>query len=118
MVHVIWFLHLLLVREDVERNVTPLPDAVIAIAVDAGREAQTGQQGAAPGITLIAGQGSDNLLRRPLLEFLEEADRSVGRLGPDQQVKVIGHQDPTVRRSPISFRTWPRTSTKIAQNRW
>jgi hypothetical protein len=45
-------------------------------------------------MVLIPGQGGDNLLRRPLFEFLHEANHGFGGLGSDQQVKVIGHQHP------------------------
>jgi hypothetical protein len=40
---------------------------------------------------LIPGQGGDNLLRGPLLDFLHEADGSFGGLGLDQQVKMLRH---------------------------
>jgi hypothetical protein len=45
-------------------------------------------------VILIPRQRGDNLLRRPLFQFLHEADRGFGRFGSNQQMKVIGHEDP------------------------
>jgi hypothetical protein len=98
--HVVELLHVLFMREDVEWHIAPLPKPIMGVSVDGGREAQPGQQGATSGIALIAGQGGNNLLRLPLLQFLHEADDGFGRFGSNQQVKVIGHQNPAIQKEP------------------
>lgn len=97
-VRVVELLHLLFMREDIERNITPLPQPMIGITVDGGREPQPRQQRATAGMVLIPLQGSDNLLRRPFLQFLHEAHRGFGGLGSNQQVEVIGHEDPAIQK--------------------
>jgi hypothetical protein len=42
-------------REDIERHITSLPEPIIGITVDGGREAQPGQQGTTSEIALIPG---------------------------------------------------------------
>ena len=55
-------------REDIERDIAPLPQSMARIAVDGGRQSQSRQQGAASGLVLIPGEGGDNLLRGSLLQ--------------------------------------------------
>ena len=81
-------------REDVERDIAPLPQSMARIAMDSGGQPQSGQHGAAPGLVLIPGEGGDNLLRGALLQLLHEADDSLGRFRFNQQVKVLRHQHP------------------------
>ena len=52
--------------------------------MDGGRQSQPVQQGAAVGMVSIPGEGGDNLLRGPLLEFPHETDGSCGGFGFDQ----------------------------------
>jgi len=89
--HVVKFLHLFFLREDVERDVTPLPQTMIGITVDSGREPQPRQQSAAAGMILIPRQGGDDLLRRPLFKFLHEANHGFGGLWSDKKMEVLGH---------------------------
>ena len=89
---VVELLHVLLMREHVERDITALPDAIIGITVETGRQAQPSQHGATARIILMAGEGGDDLLCRALLQFLPEADGGFRRVGTNQKVKMIGHQ--------------------------
>jgi hypothetical protein len=47
------------------------------------------------GLVLIAREGGDNLLCGPLLQFAHKADGLPSGLGLNQQMKVLGHQNPT-----------------------
>ena len=89
--HVVDLLNPLFLRKNVKRDIAPLPQAMVGIAVDGGGESQPDQQGSAPGCVLIPGEGGDDLLGRSLLQFLHEADSSLGGFGFYQQMKVLGH---------------------------
>ena len=78
--------------EDIEGEITPLPKPIVGITVDAGRQPQPGEPLAAAEVIPVAGEDGDDLLRRPPFEFPHEADGD----GTNQQVKMIGHQDPAV----------------------
>ena len=73
---------------------TALPDTIARVAVNGGRRAQAGQHPAAPGMRLILSQDRDNPLRGSFLQLLPEAAGALSRLGLDQEVKVLWHQNP------------------------
>ncbi len=81
-------------RIHIEGNKAPLAHAIARIAVDGGWQSQSGQHRAAPEMVAIPNERRDNPLGRSLLQLLHEAAGVLGRLGLDQQVKVLRHQDP------------------------
>ena len=54
----------------------------------------------APRIVSVRVEGGDDLLGRALLQFPHEADGVGGRLGADQQMKVLRHQHPADHQEP------------------
>ena len=91
--HVVQFLQAFFFAPHVEVIETPLPDAPGPVKMDGGRESQAIQHLAAPGMMLVLAQTPQNENRRPLLEALHDLGRVGWLARPDQQVKVLGHED-------------------------
>ena len=65
--HIVELLKAFLLAIDAVRVETPLPDAIVRVAVNGGGQTQAVQHPAAPGMPLIFTQDRDNLLCAALL---------------------------------------------------
>ena len=92
--HVVELLQALLLAIHAVRVEAAVPDTIIRVGVNGGRQMKPGEHGAAPGVLLVSGQDRDDLPRASFLQFLEDGAGALGRLRLDQEVKVLRHQNP------------------------
>lgn len=62
--------------------------------VDGGRQAQAGEHLRTPAVTRVLSECFENPRCRALLNLLHDLAGGGSGLGPDQQVKVVRHQNP------------------------
>ena len=116
--HVIQFLPALFFGINIERAEAPVPKAEMGLIMDRGWQTEAGQHLTAPRIVQVFPKRFEDAFGRFLFKFLNDQRGRFGGLWFQQQMEVLGHQDPADEQAVHLIPDFLQTLDEVMTEAW